>query len=306
MTDYNHNLENKIAELKNEFDQKVKDLSDRGKQKLEEIQDNNPDPSAVEAGVNMTFDVVWETTSLKFDIPKFTSKLETIKFDIPEVRSEIEEISFSVPAIRMVRTCLFKKPVFRDLKMYSECVYGNKPETYSKVISFKTDIPKIYSKKIEVKFDKPSITMETVEVKMNLPQFHFKNIEGQIRDQEDKANRIASEMQSEIAVAEHEFNRNLSIIIPDELSSMFDEIREDVLKERESAVGIFETTVQEIKNSIHILKNNNAVEKYTELERQLSQIIANHEITIHHFDTALREITLAEEKAVQDFKGSIT
>jgi hypothetical protein len=89
-----------------------------------EILDNGQSSEGSKCAVGATFDAEWGLTSIKFDVPEVTFKLQEIKFHFLKTYSSMREFSFDVP----------------------EFVWGT-----TEVGPVKLDLPKIYSKRIEIK-----------------------------------------------------------------------------------------------------------------------------------------------------------
>ena len=302
MSDVNVGIEQKVELLREKYAQKIAAIRKTGAERLRQIDENAPDPSDFEAALNFTFDVKWKITSIKFDIPKFSMEREVLKFDIPEVRMKTEEIKFDVPSTRMVRKCIAKKPVFRHWKWYNECIYAKVPEVYMKRVSFKTDIPKFNSKRVDIKFDKPVVKMEPTEIKLHLPHFYLKKLDVQIEGHKNEIEDVASDMTSEISVVQIEMKSELEAEIGAEISLMFDELRDDIIKERDNVSMSYEEAISKTKAAINILKGNNATDEVTKLETQLSKIVEDYKNILADLDATIKDISKQEEEALRSLR----
>jgi hypothetical protein len=299
MSDYNAKIQSKVESIKSKYKGRITAIQKEGAERIKQINEDAPDPSNFEAALNFTFDVKWRITSIKFDIPEFRMERETLKFDIPEVRMETESIKFDVPATRMKRVCLFKKPVFRDWKWYSECVYGNKPEIYMKRVEIKTDIPVFNSKRVDIKFDKPVVSMETTEIKMHLPQFYLKQVDVQINEHKEDIEDVASDMTSDLSSVQNSMKTELKIEITKEITALFDDIHKSIMENRNEVCKSYEDAISKTKNSIKRLKENNATAEVQKLETQLANTVAEFESTLDAIDKSLEDLHSQENEALR-------
>lgn len=299
MSEIDKRIQEKIKQKETLLKEKIQVLQKTAKDRIGDLEE--PDPNDFEAAIDLQFDIKWKITSIKFDIPKFSMELEKISFDVPEVRMETEEVSFDVPALRMKRTCLFKKPVFRGFKIYSKCVYGNKPEAYTKRVKFKTDIPKFNSKRIEVKFDKPVVRMETIEIKMHLPQFYLISVEGEINNYSQDVQEIGNDMNSEVKKLSDNFNSEINNDLKQDIKDLFDEIQDGLFKSRKEVSANYNNGITNLKSSIKRLKETNAITKVKELETQLAQLIIDFENALKSIDTNLENLAKEESEVFMNF-----
>lgn len=299
-------IQQKVDEVKKTFEEKIAKIQEDGSQRIKKISDESPNPSAVEAGINATFDVKWKVTSIKFDIPKFSTQKETIKFDVPEVRMELKIIKFDVPATRMVRTCLFKKPEVTvrgiSVTVKNVCVWGDKPEVYMKTTEIKTDIPKFTTKRLEIIFDKPIVKLETTEIKLSLPQFFLKELSGELKEQKEDIENVGQSMTSEIAQAETEMKISLQSEVSHELSEINDETHEELLKARKEVCSYYDDAIAKMKSSIKILKENNANEDVITIEGELSKLVKDYGDILLEIDKGLENINTSITDSMNGLK----
>jgi hypothetical protein len=293
MNDPKTKIEEIIQSIKDKFEKRIEEIKAKGAKKIDNIEDDTPEPSQVEAVLNVTFDVKWKTTSIKFDVPQFAMKTKAISFDIPEVKMELSSIKFDVPKTRWKMKCVVKNPVGRG------CLTKTKvPEIYMDTIEVKTDIPKITSKTMEIKLDVPEIRMETTEIKLSLPQFYMRSLEGQINEQEKDIQAVSNEMTGSIAAAEADMKNNLKLNISAELESLFNEMIEEVLDKREGICLQYDDAVAKMKSSIKILKENNAVDEVKRLEGQLDKIVQDYIAVVAQIDESIKQIGLQKQQAI--------
>jgi len=301
MSEINKRIQEKIKKKEAILKEKIELLQKTAKSKIDDLEE--PNPNDFEATIDLQFDIKWKITSIKFDIPKFSMELEKISFDVPEVKMETEKISFDVPAVRMKRTCLFKKPEFYGFppKVKMKCVYGDKPEIYTKRVEFKTDIPKFSSKRVEIKFDKPVVKMETTEIKMHLPQFYLTSVEGEINNYSQDVQEIGNDMNSEVKKLSDNFNTEINKELKQDIKDLFDEIQNQLIQSREEISANYNNGIANIKTSIKRLKEANATDKVKELEAQLSQLIADFEGALKTIDANLEDLAKEESEVFMNF-----
>jgi|JI8StandDraft_2_1071088.scaffolds.fasta_scaffold00804_21 hypothetical protein len=302
----NERIQQKLDDVKKQFETRIAKIQENGSERIKKTQQNTPDANTVEAILNIVFEIQWKISSIKFDIPKFSMRKEIIKFDVPEVSMELKTIKFDVPATRMVRTCLFKKPEIRArfprVKVDWVCVWGDKPEPYMKTVEISTKIPKFSMKKTEIIFDKPVIKLETIEIKLHLPQVFVKQLSGELREQKRELENIGQDMTFEIAQAEQEMKISLQTELTNEIKDINDDIREDILKERENVVRYYDEAISKTKSAIKILKENNANEEVSRLESELSKIVADYKNILIDIDNNLENIGKDMGNAISEIK----
>jgi len=301
MSDFNNVMQQKLEQIKSKYDSKIKAIQNEGAEKIRKINDDAPDPNGFEAALNFTFDIKMKTTSIKFDIPKFSMEREVFKFDIPEVRMETKSIKFDVPATRMKRTCLFKKPVFRGLKIYSECVYGNKPEIYMRRVEIKTDIPIFNSKRVEIKFDKPVVRMETIEIKFDIPHFYLKKLDVQLDNHKNDIEDVSRDMSNQLSSIEQSMKTEIKLEMTKDITNMFDEMEDIVMDRRKETCIAYEDAISKTKDAIKRLKESNAQDEVNKLESSLSKIVTDFQKNLSDIDATLESIRQQELEALNGF-----
>jgi hypothetical protein len=169
------------------------------------LKDDAPDPSAVEAGIGVEFDVKWEITTLKFDVPEIVMKTREFSMHLPQFRMKTTTISWDNPEFYNEYKKVGEYPCFYDwewhscdikmdvpvLKMVRREASFDVPEVFWDVTSFSLDIPEFYSKRIEIK--------------LHLPQFYVKDVKVEIGEHKErvealsaKAKTIAEAQKSEV------------------------------------------------------------------------------------------------------------
>lgn len=153
--DFKQMLDEKIKSITNRYKPLLEDLERRGKQ----MTDDFKKPDAIEAVIDIDFDVTWADVEFIFDLPSVTMRTTDISLDIPEVTSVQNTIIFHTPSVRMV-----PKKV------------GQYPEIHGWTIVWKdiiTDVPEVFMEEQRVIFDLPSVTMKRQDWKLDIPEFRM-------------------------------------------------------------------------------------------------------------------------------------
>ncbi len=306
MTD--QKIQETVDAIKAQFEKRIEEISKNGSDRINEITDDSPEPNNVEATLNVTFDVKWKTTSIKFDIPKFTNERQTISFDVPTVKMVTKTFSWDEPATRMVTKCIGKKPEFYchgfppKCKVEMTCIYADVPEVYMRRREIKTDIPEFAMKRQEISFDKPVVSLQTIEIKLDLPQFYLRELTGELRDQQNEIEDVSSDMETEITKAQNEMDAKLLTEISAQITTLFSEIRTSLLSERANVSTYYDEAISKMKTTIKILKENNAVDEVGKLEPELSKLVSDYSQILSEIDKSIEDLNLQQIEAIKNLK----
>ncbi len=309
-----------LDEIKTRFEKRIEEIKQEGSGRIDEIKDDAPDPNNIEGSINMTFDVKFKTVTIKFDIPKFSMELHKIIFDVPSVTMDTKTLSWDEPATKMETECVTKKPVVTSRggsikwkngrpqvtapRVTTEwvCVYADIPKVYMKRREIKIDMPEFSMKKQEISFDKPIIKFETVEIKFDLPQFHLRDLSGDLREQEDELKDVGRDMENDISEATREMNDSLTNEINDQVAIIFDEIRKQLLSEREKVSGYYDDAITKMKTTIKILKENNALTEIERLESDLSKLVEDYKKVLTEIDSTIDQLNKEQNEVISGIK----
>ncbi|MEQ1675619.1 MAG: hypothetical protein ABL876_02885 [Chitinophagaceae bacterium] len=299
-------IQKTLDAVKERFEKKLNEIKQKGAERIKEVTDESPDPNSAEATVNMTFDVKFKTTSIKFDVPKFSKELQKIIFDIPAVTMKTKTISWDVPATKMERRCIAKKPVitcnWRGCKTEMKCIYMDMPVGYMKRMEIKVNMPEFTMKKQELSFDKPVIKFETVEIILKLPQFHLRDLSGDLREQEDEFKDIGSDMEGQMAVAKKEMDQALINEVGDQVEIIFEEIRKQLIDERVNVGKQFDDAIAKMKSAIKILKENNATAEVSKMEGELAKLVEDYKTTLNEIDASIEQLNKEQLQVINSIK----
>ena len=309
-------IQQKLDEIQERFENRIKKIQQNGATRLNDIRDDSPDPNNVEATLNVTFDVKFKTTAIKFDVPKIGKELHKVVFDIPVVKMELKTISWDVPATKMETRCITKKPVTvcknnphfpytPKCTVKMECVYMDFPVVYTKRMEIKLDMPQFSTKKQELSFDKPIFSLETITIKIDLPQFYLRDISGDLREQEREFEEVGKEMEAQVTLANNEMNDSLVREVGEQVDIIFDEIRNQLIQERQNVSKQFDEAINKMKTTIKILKENNATSEVINLEGELAQLVEDYKNVLNEIDSNIKELNKEQENVIQSIKITI-
>lgn len=302
-------LQAKTGELSKNYETKVNEIVENGQKYIDQINEEYEDPNAVEGTVNASFDVKWEMTSIKLDLPKIRMRREDLSFDVPELHTELEEIKFKVPATKIVEKCVTKVPkVIRVVppKVEMVCLNVPVPEVYMKDVSIKIDLPKLRKKRIEIKFDIPEFHMERVEIKTKVLKIYMRDVEAQMGEKKKKIEDTAIRMNNELDRETQTFQKNMQEELVGTTNQYFDNQRTDIIGERKKVEEAYNVKISEYKKGITTLKENNAVEQVKTLEAELDSVVREYEQNLKPFDERINQVSLLQTQVLSYLKVTPT
>jgi hypothetical protein len=301
-------IQETVDKIKEKFEKKIEEIATSGSRRINEITDDSPDPNNVEATLNVTFDVKWKTTSIKFDIPTFRNERKDISFHVPSVTMKTREISWDEPAVKMVTKCITKKPEVTcggfppSCTVKMKCIYADVPEPYMKRRVIKFDVPEISMKQQNVSFDVPEISFETIEIKLDLPQFYLRSLSGELKDQQDDIEDVSTEMETEINKAKNQMDDSLLSEVSAQITALYDEIEISLIEERKNVSNYYDDAIAKMKSTIKILKANDANDEVAQLEPKLSSLIADYSEVLNQIDQSIENLHVQEADAINGIK----
>lgn len=178
------------------------------------INDDASRPTELEAGVGIDFDVTWDRTSIKFDVPEIKMKRHEIKLHLPQVSVKTTSIKWDNPEFFWGMTKIGEYPCFRGLKWYSCDIKTKVPQVRMVRREAKFDVPQFTWAMTSIKLDVPEFFNKRIEIKLHLPQFKANDVQVEIGKQEAAAN--AFERKAE-ALAEQQ-SREIDAVVSNELA----------------------------------------------------------------------------------------
>lgn len=203
--------------------------------KGEQLAADAPSPTAIEGGVGIDFDVKWERTTIKFDIPEVVMKTREFKLHLPQFRMKRTSIKWDNPEFFWAVTKVGEYPCFKGLKWYSCDIKTKVPQVRMVRREAKFDIPDVFWDITSFKMDIPEFFSKRVEIKLHLPQFYAKDVKGEISVHKAKAEAISGEAS---ALAERQKAEITSVVSA------------DLVAKRDSVAGQFDSAIVSLEAAI--------------------------------------------------------
>ncbi|WP_299444077.1 hypothetical protein [uncultured Aquimarina sp.] len=319
-------IEEKIEELTKRFELEMANLSGEISKKAEDIQEDSEILQDKGVGFTITdengnaYNFEWKEVSFHVPIPHFSMLEQNISFDIPSITMKTKDISFDVPAVRMVDRQVAIKPVttcdwetrrtlgirhkYWACKITDKPVIISVPEPYMRTIDIKVDIPEVRMETQRIIFHVPSVTVEMKLVKFHsivLTEINYQDIEDNMEDSESEINEGQHKIDLLTASFETEMN-TLSIQLTNE---SFDKAENDIKALMKPYQDKYENGIRKLKDSIKILKNNNAVDQVIIEEANLKKLINEMNIFINPYKQALIDLNTSRENALNELKNNV-
>ena len=315
--------EEKIKQLTERFEKQMAALSNQIAKKADEIEEDSDILADKGIGFTITdengnkYNFEWKEVSLHIPVPHFSIREQNFAFDVPSIAMKTNSIIFNVPAVKMVdkqigikpetkcgwetRTTLGVKHKYWACKVYDTPIIITVPEPYMKEINIKVDIPEIKMVTQQIIMNLPSVTIEMKYVKFHsivLTGIDYDTSQDNIEDAETEINNGQKKIELLTASFENELN-SLTIQLTQE---KFDEAEEELKARMRPHQKKYEDGITELKSSIKVLKNNNAVEKVKEEESNLARLINEMETFLKPYEDALVELNKSREEALKQLK----
>jgi len=294
--------EAKIEKIKSDFDIKVQEIQSKYEPQKDKIEEDYPNPEDWEAALGADIVIKWVDTSLKFDLPQFTMRTQSMSFDLPSVTMRLKTISFDVPETYMETVCITKVPKwYGPLTVKMECIYADVPKVRSKRIEIKLDVPEIVSNRVDWKFDIPKVEMKTTEIIITLPQITVREVSVTIAQKQEAYSSLATEMSKEINEEQLLMQTRMKSEVFLPIANVISEQRNEMINKREEISKSFALPIQLMKDTINTLKQNNAFEKVAELESQLSALVQEYQKVLIQVDEAIDELAKQEKIIIETY-----
>lgn len=205
------------------------------RQKGEQLAADARSPTEIEAGIGIDFDIEWERTSIKFDIPEIIMKTREFKLHLPQFRMKRTSIKWDNPEFFWEVTKVGEYPCFKGWKWYSCDIKTKVPQVRMVPREAKFDIPQVSWEITSFKMDIPEFFSKRVEIKLHLPQFYAKDVKGEISAHKAKADAISVEASALAARQKAEITAAIT---------------EDLLAKREMVAGQFDDAIASLEGAI--------------------------------------------------------
>lgn len=271
------NVESEIAAIQERYQQEFGALQREG----ERLSEDAPTPTKVEAGVGIDFDVEWEITSIKFDIPEVFMKTREFKMHLPQFRMKRTSIKWDNPETYWAVTKVGEYPCFKGWKWYSCDIKTKVPQIRMVRREAKFDVPEVFWDITSFKMDIPEFYSKRVEIKLHLPQFYAKDVDVQVEAHKAKAEEIS--LKAEILAGQQKAEINEVVAI-------------DLREKREDAVAQFDGAIASLEQSIEKIRaagaNPEAIASETGTENlvaKLKELRMKRNETVALFDQKIGE-----------------
>jgi hypothetical protein len=306
----------RIRQITQEFEKDTADLAKYYEDRAGSIKTPDPD-NDFEAMIQFDFDVTWDLTSFKMDIPKFKMENKKMSLDLPQVTMKNKEMKFDVPQVKMVTKKVGQKPEV-TVKWVMEKVGPIKtkvPKTYVKWTDIKMDVPVTYTERKRIvagvpqfKMDTtsfvmgiPKTWMETEEFKLHLPQFYLKNIKTEIKETEQQAKALQADAEKAIGERTKKFQADLSASIVEKISTPFDEQKEKLIAQMTSLEKQSKAADSLYEESIKNLKANGMQDNDPQLIRLVEQrtsVNTSYGKAIENIQKGIENLTKQQKEAI--------
>lgn len=315
--------EEKIEQLTKRFEKEMAILSNQIAKKADDIEDDSDILADKGVGFTITdengnkYNFEWKEVSLHIPVPHFSMLEQDFSFDVPSITMKTNSIIFNVPAVRMVdkqvgikpetkckwetRTTLGVKHKYWSCKVYDTPIIVSVPEPYMKEVKIKVDIPEIKMITQRVIMNLPSVTVEMKYVKFHtivINGIDYDDAQDDIEDAEGEINEGQKKIELLTASFEDELN-SLTIQLTQEKFDEAEKLLKDSMRPHQEK---YEEGIAELKNSIKVLKNNNAVDKVKEEEANLARLIDEMNSFLKPYEDALIELNKSRETALNQLK----
>lgn len=317
--------EEKIKKLTEKFELEIKRLSNQIAKKADDMQDDSDVLSDKGVGFTVTdedgnkYNFEWKEVSFHLPIPHFSMREQNISFDVPSITMKTNKIIFNVPAVKMVDKQIGIKPESKcewkigwvlgvktkkwECKFWDSPIIISVPEPYSKEVKIIVDIPEIKMVTQEIILKVPSVTVEMKYVKFHsivLTSVDYQEAEDNIEDVEEEIN----EGQKKIDLLTYSFQEELNTLTFQLTNESFDTAEIELKAQMKPHQEKYELGIRELKESIKILKNNNATERVVIEEKELSNLIAEMNSFMKPYEDALVELNKTRISALEKLKNT--
>lgn len=317
-------IEEQIKKLVAEFEGKSKEvakqinaLADDIEEDGEVLEDNGTLFSIKDE--EYTYNFEWKEVSFHMPIPEIGKNQQRIVLKLPEVTMENREIIFDVPTTRMVDKKIGEKPETTCGWKITKVGLGIKtktwqcttkwtpiitaiPEVVMKEHKIITKIPKIVFKDKELIYDMPSITIRMKLVKFNCLVITSVDYDGAEEDIETTSQKIESK-QAELNALSASFENQLESLTIQMINEEFDKAEQKVREQFEPITSDYKISIEECKNTIRDLKNNNAIDALKAEEKKLNDLIAKLEKALEPMEKVLADLLRDRLNAIKEVES---
>lgn len=305
---YQTELEATAAELGAAMKTRLKGLTETFEQRADALKEEAPDPSTIEAVVNIEFDVEWSDQEILFDLPEFTMKTQEWVLDLPQVTMRDRVMIFHTPSVRMVRKKVGQYPEIHGFTIKWKDIYIDVPEPFMEEQRIVMGIPEFTMAPTSMKLDIPEVTMRTQRIVLGLPQVRLRSVSGTARAVGEKAEALQQEANDAIARARGEVAREGSVGIAKRANSLFSCLRTGIQMKKDETLAMLEPAIVMMQQSITKLngiKADEARAKAADLQRQLAEVTQRRAAIETRFAEAIAKLIDEERNVVEKLTGQL-
>lgn len=317
-------LEEQIKKLVAEFEAKSKEVAkqlntytDEIEKKGEVLQDNGTLFSI--KNDKYTYNFEWKEVSFHVPVPEIGKNQQRVVLKLPEITMENREIIFDVPTTRMVNKKIGEKPEITCGWKMTKLGFGMKtktwqcttkwtpiitaiPELVMKEHKIITKIPRIVFKDKELIYDMPSITIRMKLLKFNCLVITSVNYDGEEEAIETTSKKIETK-QAELNALSSSFENQLESLTIQMINEEFDTAELKVREQFKPITSDYERSIEECKNTIRDLKNNNAIDALKVEENKLNDLITKLEKALEPMEKILSDLLQNRLNAIKEVEN---
>ncbi len=223
------------------------------------LSQNAPKPTAFEGAAGVNFDVEWDVTTIKIDVPEIKLKRRDMKLHLPQFRMKRTSIKWDNPEFHWAVTKVGEYPCFKGLKMYSCDIKTKVPQVRMVRKEAKFDVPEVFWDTTTIKMDIPEFFTNRIEIKMHLPQFYAQDVDAQIEAHKSAADGLANRA-DELATRQKA-----------EIEAV---VREDLNAKRVETVEQFDVAITQFAVMIEKIRKTGADPSSVEVDGQMMNYVA--------------------------------
>jgi hypothetical protein len=176
------------------------------------------------------------------------------------------------------------------------------PEIHQKKIELISKIPKITFSDKSLIFNTPEVTIEMKLIKFNslvLTSIDYDDVENQTDETAGKIEQKQGQLDSLVSSFDTQLHQLQIQLINEE----FDKAEANIRSEAKETHDKYSGGIENCKETIRDLKNNNAKEALKKEEDKLNNLIQEMNRVLGPINTVLKEISEARNKAIDDIEG---
>lgn len=295
----------KIEEITQKYQGIIQTQQDLVRKESQKIRDDTPNPSTVEAAVNMEIEFRENIREIILDIPTVTMKTQNMSMDLPQVTMKTQAWSWDFPEVTMkmechggidevvveTHICHNDFPPFdydcHDLRTRrGPDICYNAPSVTMVRKEIKLDVPEVTMGRSEWSMDVPEIKMERQTIKINIPDIVVKDVKKEIS--------ISTEKSKELAKRANDSTSNIEKAMKEEIATTSASI----------ITNSFSCQKVELKNKVRESydKINNIEQTILVSYNKAKELNATD--MVKSFESAMKSLEVAKIKVLSEYKSA--